>query len=80
MDSRDKKFRCSPSIPEIVRLVHKHKGHTSREIATLEELDKYVIAEKLLAAKKQGLVEIGAARQCNIENIRVATWWPASEQ
>ncbi|AMO58231.1 hypothetical protein [Endozoicomonas montiporae] len=79
MDFRDQKFRRSPSIPEVVRFVCKHEGHTSREIAALEGLDKYAVAESLLIAKQQGLIKNGLARQCNIQNVRVATWWPANE-
>lgn len=76
MDAEDQQFGCS-LLTKTISFVEKHKGHTAREIAVIENIDNhYEFTFQILIAKDRGLIHQGAARLCNIQHNQVATWWP----
>jgi hypothetical protein len=58
-------------------LVHRYPGRTSRELAELAELDRYMVARRLPEIEPVH-VRKGEQRKCKVGRRNASTWWPAS--
>lgn len=60
---------------KVLAMVRKWPGRTSRELAALANLDRYMIARRLpeLTPIK---VRRGEMKQCTIAQKKAVTWWP----
>ena len=65
---------------QTVRLVHSWPGATSRELAEKSGLDRYVLARRLPEVERQGLIQRGPFKRCEISGRPALTWWPKERQ
>lgn len=61
---------------QVLDLVFAHPGSTSRELAAIGGLDRYVPARRLPELERSGEVRRGEIRKCRIGGRASATWWP----
>lgn len=59
----------------VLRLVERHNGYTSAELAHIGDLDRHMVARRLPDLWQNGYVIKGAPRQCGISRRRAVTWW-----
>lgn len=64
----------------VARLVSQLPGYTSRELAELTGVDRYLIARRLPECETAGLVQRGGRRYLTDTGRPAVTWWPVSEE
>ena len=57
-------------------LVRRYPGRTSRELALVGNIDRYVVARRLPEIEPVH-VRKGDLRRCEVGGRNAATWWPA---
>lgn len=63
-------------IMQVAMEVKNYIGYTSRELANITGLDRYMLARRLSDAEKQSLVKKGPQRKCSIADRMAITWYP----
>lgn len=64
----------------VVDLVHKTNGKTSRELASVHNQDRHMVARRLSEAETAGEVIKGNSRVCMIGHRKAVTWWVKSRE
>jgi hypothetical protein len=64
-------------MDDVVGLVERFPGRTSKELAEISMLDRHMIARRLPDAEKVGLVMRGRPKVCSVSGGRAVTWWRA---
>jgi hypothetical protein len=63
-------------IALVIRAVRQHPGQTSRELALVARLDRYMVARRLPEAVTAGAIRRGVASECSVARRKALTWWP----
>lgn len=61
---------------QVVALMRRHPGLTSRELADEGGFDRHMVARRLPEILADGLAVHGAPRKCRISGRRCQTWLP----
>jgi len=59
----------------VYELLQKHNGFTSKELAKISKLDRYMIARRLPDLLGVGKVRKGQKRQCGVAHTLADTWF-----
>ncbi|MFW6340673.1 MAG: MarR family transcriptional regulator [Wenzhouxiangella sp.] len=60
----------------VLQMLHRYPGRTSRELATVTGLDRYLVARRLPELEPE-LARRGEAKRCSVGGRAAITWWPA---
>jgi len=62
-------------IEQVVSMVQKTNGMTSRELSVLHGADRYMVGRRMSEAEVAQEVEKGPIRICAQGNRKAVTWW-----
>ena len=60
---------------QVLEVLMRNEGRTSRELAWIGEMDRYLVARRLPDLEKVGLARKGPARRCDQSGRKSVTWW-----
>lgn len=68
--------RHDAQLVAVLHGVEEYPGRTSRELAELTEMDRYMVARRLPDLNKMSRVIRGRMRKCRAGNALAMVWWP----